>query len=220
MSLNTPLSRARGLGSAKHGLHHWIAQRISAVALLFLVVWFVSALLSAVSQDKDIIELVAHPLHAVAFVLFLGTALYHGALGVQVVIEDYVHCECGKTFLLLAVKFVAIVTAVAAILAILTFHVSGPQKGKFGPAYGGKPCASAQKKPGCHKGEHRKKPCEKDGKPCKGKEPCMKDGKPCRGEKGENVAPEAALEDKAGEAVIQQAPAMDEQQAESAETAN
>lgn len=161
MSLRTPLSKARGLGSAKEGLHHWIAQRVSAIALLLLSVWFISALLSASSQGKDIVELVANPFHAVAFVLFLGTALYHGALGLQVVIEDYVHCECGKTILLLAVKFVAIVTAVAAILAILTFHVQGGGKshgGKYG--YGKRPCYSQQV------GREQCKRCHKAGKPC------------------------------------------------------
>ncbi len=159
MSLRTPLSKARGLGSAKEGLHHWLAQRVSAVALLLLSIWFITALLSASSQGRDIVELVSNPLHAVAFVLFLGTALYHGALGVQVVIEDYVHCECAKNFLLIAVKFVAIVTAVAAILAILTFHVNGAQKHKRG--YGERPCAASQSAD-CHK-----KPCD-SAKPCHG----------------------------------------------------
>jgi succinate dehydrogenase / fumarate reductase membrane anchor subunit len=124
MSLRTPLAKARGLGSAKEGLHHWLAQRVSAVALLLLSVWFITALLSASSQNKDIIDLVSSPLHAAGLLLFLGAALYHGTLGVQVVIEDYIHCECVKTGLLMVVKFIAIVTAVAAMLAVITFHVN------------------------------------------------------------------------------------------------
>lgn len=185
MSLRTPLSRARGLGSAKTGLHHWLAQRISAVALIGLGIWFVGALLSATSQHKDIVELVANPFHAVAFILFIGTALYHGALGLQVVIEDYVHCNCGKTFLLIAVKFLAFVTAVAAILAILTFHLGGAATaGKYGY---GKPCAVGEK---CHKrGYGHGKPCHQAQKPCDGRDKTgmMKHEK-------ESVSSEAAAE--------------------------
>lgn len=163
MSLRTPLSRARGLGSAKTGLHHWIAQRVTAVALVALAVWFISALLSATSQGKDIVELVANPFHAVGLILFLAIALYHGALGVQVVVEDYVHCECAKSILIWGAKFLALVTAIAAILAILTFHLGGAKNTMRG--YGERPCAVGNKD--CHK-----KPCH--GKYGKKLENCHK----------------------------------------------
>lgn len=87
-----PLARARGHGSAKSGVHHWLAQRISAALLLFLIPWLVYALMAnAGAGHADALAFVAVPWNATLLILSLLVLLYHGMLGLQVVIEDYVH---------------------------------------------------------------------------------------------------------------------------------
>src|SRR5271163_4923229 len=81
--LRSPLGRALGLGSAKEGVEHWWAQRITALALVPLALWFVIA----------IVDWVRRPLPGISLVLLLIATFYHGALGLQVVIEDYVENE-------------------------------------------------------------------------------------------------------------------------------
>ncbi|MES0873585.1 succinate dehydrogenase, hydrophobic membrane anchor protein [Sinimarinibacterium thermocellulolyticum] len=122
MSLRSPLSRARGLGSAKHGVHHFWVQRVSAVALIPLALWFVFsvALLAAKGGSFDAVRYWAsYPSVAVTLVLFLAAAAYHSALGVQVVIEDYVAGEGWKIALLVFSKFTHLLIAVAGIFAVL-----------------------------------------------------------------------------------------------------
>ena len=92
MSLVNPLAKARGHGSAKSGVHHWYAQRASAVLLIFLVAWLVYASISLAGSDHaGASAFVAQPVNAAALSLLLVTLLYHAMLGLQVVIEDYVH---------------------------------------------------------------------------------------------------------------------------------
>jgi succinate dehydrogenase / fumarate reductase membrane anchor subunit len=120
MSLRSPLGAARGLGSAKHGVHHFWVQRLSAVALVPLALWFVFSI--AMLRHADYAGMrhwVAAPSVAVVLVLFIATALYHSALGVQVVIEDYVTREGPKLFLLILQKFLHAAVAAAAIFAVL-----------------------------------------------------------------------------------------------------
>lgn len=122
MSLRSPLSRARGLGSAKHGVHHFWVQRVSAVALIPLALWFVFsvAMLAARGGNFEAVRYwVSYPSVAVTLVLFLAAAAYHSMLGVQVVIEDYVGGEGWKITALLLSKFVHVVIAVAGIFAVL-----------------------------------------------------------------------------------------------------
>jgi succinate dehydrogenase / fumarate reductase, membrane anchor subunit len=122
MSLRSPLSRARGLGSAKHGVHHFWVQRVSAVALIPLALWFVFsiAMLAAKGGSYEAVRYwAAYPSVAVTLVLFLAAAAYHSALGVQVVIEDYVSSEAWKIAALLLSKLLHLVVAVAAIFAVL-----------------------------------------------------------------------------------------------------
>jgi succinate dehydrogenase / fumarate reductase, membrane anchor subunit len=122
MSLRSPLSRARGLGSAKHGVHHFWVQRVSAVALIPLALWFVFsvAMLAAKGGNYEAVRYwAAYPSVAVTLVLFLAAAAYHSVLGVQVVIEDYVSSEGWKIAALLLSKLLHIVIAVAAIFAVL-----------------------------------------------------------------------------------------------------
>jgi succinate dehydrogenase / fumarate reductase membrane anchor subunit len=91
MSMINPLARARGHGSAKSGVHHWFAQRASAVLLIFLVAWMIYAAVALAGADHAAAEaFLAQPLNATLAILLIVALLYHAMLGVQVVIEDYV----------------------------------------------------------------------------------------------------------------------------------
>ena len=119
-SMSTPLARARGLGSAKSGLHHWWHQRVSAVAMVGLVSWMVVILFSLVQADyQTALNMLAHPVNATVVVLFVAVGLWHASLGLQVVLEDYVANEGVRLIAILAVKMAASVTAILAILSVL-----------------------------------------------------------------------------------------------------
>ena len=124
MSLKTPLGRVLGLGSAKEGTDHWWAQRVSAVALVLLGVWFVISLLRLESLTYlDVIRFVGVPLNAVLLSLLSLTLAYHSYLGVQVVIEDYVHAPGAKVVSLLLSRFAHALVAIAAVYAILVIGI-------------------------------------------------------------------------------------------------
>lgn len=92
MSFNTDYKRVQGLGSAKEGTHHFWSQRISAVALIILTPLFIVPLARNLGADYDtVIAAYAHPFRAIVAALFVITTFYHLKLGLQVVIEDYVH---------------------------------------------------------------------------------------------------------------------------------
>jgi succinate dehydrogenase / fumarate reductase membrane anchor subunit len=124
MSLRSPLGRVLGLGSAKDGTDHWWAQRVSAVALLFLGGWFGYSLVRLESQTYlDVIRFIDQPLNAVLLALFSLTLAYHSYLGVQVVIEDYVHTPGTKVVSLLLSRFAHVFVAIAAVYAILIIGI-------------------------------------------------------------------------------------------------
>jgi succinate dehydrogenase / fumarate reductase membrane anchor subunit len=126
MSLKTPLGTARGLGSAKNGTHHWIMQRITAVALVPLTLWFVfSAVALAGSGYGDATAWLADPINAVLMLLLVIATFHHLQLGLQVVIEDYVHGEGVKIASLLAVKLAAFALGTAAAFAVLKVAFTG-----------------------------------------------------------------------------------------------
>jgi succinate dehydrogenase / fumarate reductase membrane anchor subunit len=126
MSLRTPLGRVRGLGSAKDGVAHWWAQRVTAVALLPLLLWLTASLAASAGMDHAAArEWLSSPLTAILMILLIGAGFHHAQLGLQVVIEDYVHTEWLKMASVMAVKLAAVALAVAGIFSILKIAFGG-----------------------------------------------------------------------------------------------
>ncbi len=120
MSLMTPLKKARGLGSAKDGTHHWWVQRVTAIALVPLTLWVAFCVACMVGEPYAfVLSEFQSPFNIAMFVLFLFTAFYHASLGLQVVIEDYVHHEGLKIGALIGMKFAIVLTGFTAIFAVL-----------------------------------------------------------------------------------------------------
>jgi succinate dehydrogenase / fumarate reductase membrane anchor subunit len=118
--MRSPLGRAIGLGSAKEGVGHWWAQRLTAIALVPLVLWFVIVVISLAGADRAaVIAWLHHPVPATVFVLLLIATFYHGALGLQVVIEDYLGNETVRIALSIAMKLAAFLLAALGIFAVL-----------------------------------------------------------------------------------------------------
>lgn len=120
MSLRDPLARVRGLGSAREGVGHWWAQRLSAILLVPLSIWFLvsaSALVGAEYADARVF--LAQPLNAFLMMAFVLTLLYHGMLGIQVVIEDYIHQRALELGLLIFVKLAAFLCALGTVYALI-----------------------------------------------------------------------------------------------------
>jgi succinate dehydrogenase, hydrophobic membrane anchor protein len=126
MSLRTPLARARGLGSAKEGVSHWWWQRLTAVALVPLSLWFVIELIAYTHADHATVsDWIRAPLTTTLLILFIVTTLYHTQLGMQVVFEDYIHTEWVKLTCFVLLKFAAVFLAVAGILSVLRIALGG-----------------------------------------------------------------------------------------------
>jgi succinate dehydrogenase / fumarate reductase membrane anchor subunit len=124
--LRTPLSRARGLGSAKQGVHHWWVQRITAVALIPLVVWFAISLIMLSGADHAVVRAwIGSPVVMVLLTLTIVIGLHHGQIGMQEVVEDYVHSEGMKLALIVLLRFIAVFFGLAAIVAILRIGFGG-----------------------------------------------------------------------------------------------
>ena len=120
MSLKSPLRSVTGLGSAKGGASHWYAQRVTAVALVLLGLWFVISLASfGGASHERVVAWLASPVAAALAVLLVLTAGWHALLGLQVVIEDYVADKGTRMAVLLVVKFAFAVAAVVGVLAVL-----------------------------------------------------------------------------------------------------
>jgi succinate dehydrogenase / fumarate reductase membrane anchor subunit len=124
--LRSPLNRARGLGSAKSGVHHFWMQRLTAVALIPLVIWFAVSLVMLSGADYGMARSwLSSPFVMVLLILTICIGLHHGQLGMQVVIEDYVHNEGVKLALIVAVKFIAVFFGLAAIVASMRIGFGG-----------------------------------------------------------------------------------------------
>lgn len=119
MKFRNPMANALNHGSAGDGVAHWWAQRLSAILLLLLMGWVVYALTVLAGADyQSAREWLGQPVHAGLAALFVLTALYHSVLGLQVVIEDYVHHRAAEVFLLVTIKLVAVVAAVLVVFAL------------------------------------------------------------------------------------------------------
>ena len=124
--LRTPLARARGLGSAKQGVHHWWAQRLTALAMIPLVVWFAVSLVLMSGADYGAVRAwIGSPFVMVLLILTIAVGLHHAQLGLQVVIEDYIHADGAKLALIVLVRFIAVFFGLAAIVAILSIGFGG-----------------------------------------------------------------------------------------------
>ena len=120
MNLRSPLANARGLGSAREGTHHFWYQRVTALVLVPLTLWIMSSILMMTSADFATISLwIQSPLNAVMLLFFIMALFFHAQLGVQVVIEDYIHSEWQKISCIILVNFLIILTGLASALAVL-----------------------------------------------------------------------------------------------------
>ncbi len=120
MSMRSPLGRVRGLGSAREGVGHWWAQRMTSLALIPLALWFVASLVTLTGADHATArDWIGAPVPAALLVLLIVAAFYHGALGFRVIIEDYVHHEGAKLAALIAVNGLSLLLGLAGVLAVL-----------------------------------------------------------------------------------------------------
>jgi succinate dehydrogenase / fumarate reductase membrane anchor subunit len=118
MSLRSPLGRVLGHGSAGDGVHHWWVQRLTSVALVVLGIWFVFSIASLPLANFDVLtEWMRQGWNALLLLIFVLVAVWHSQLGVQVVIEDYVHE--GRTVVLVLSTFLHVLIAAALVYAIL-----------------------------------------------------------------------------------------------------
>ena len=125
-SLRTDLARARGLGSAKEGTGHWWAQRLTAIALVPLTLWFTASVIALAGADLAAVRAwIANPVSAVLLLVLIAATFHHAQLGTQVVIEDYVHTEWLKIAAIVAVKFAAVLLAAIAAFAVLKIAFAG-----------------------------------------------------------------------------------------------
>ena len=119
-SLRTPLKIARRLGSSKSGVHHWWLQRVTAIALIPLSIWFLFLMGALVQADYQVVlATIAKPVHAIFLIVLSLCLFWHGALGLQVIIEDYVHTRWLELTLQIALRFGALLAALACVLAVL-----------------------------------------------------------------------------------------------------
>jgi succinate dehydrogenase / fumarate reductase membrane anchor subunit len=123
MALRTPIARVRGLGAAREGVRHWMAERLTAIASLILLLWFVfSAMALAGADYAQTRAWLASPLAASLMILLVVSVFYHASLGLQVVIEDYVHQRGLKVAAIVASTLTLLALGTACVVAVL--HVS------------------------------------------------------------------------------------------------
>lgn len=119
-SLQTPLAKARGHGSAHHGADHWLHQKITAIANVPLVIWLVYSIVDLKGASyAEFTAWLAAPLNAVLMILLIISVLYHARLGTQVVIEDYIASPCLRTAKLIGIRLFFFAIGVACIFSVL-----------------------------------------------------------------------------------------------------
>lgn len=120
MSLRTPLSNAKGLGSAKEGAHHWWIQRLTSIALIPLTIWLAVSIAAFPHVDFNTVQgWISSPVNCVLLMLLLVVLLYHLNLGLQVIIEDYVHAQWLKLSSLIGVNFSCILLGIIGLFSLL-----------------------------------------------------------------------------------------------------
>ncbi len=125
-SLRSPLGRVVGLGSAKGGVHHWWVQRLTAIALVPLTLWFTVSILSLPSLDHaTLVAWMAQSWTALLLILLVLVAAYHSQLGLRVVVEDYIHDSGMKTLILVTLTFLHGLIAAAGVFAVLKVSFGG-----------------------------------------------------------------------------------------------
>lgn len=126
MALRTALGRARGLGSAKDGFHHWWIERLSAITLVPLTLWFVISVISIAGADYHTFSAwLAKPWNAALMIMFTCAAFLHGKMGMEVIIEDYVAPRCAELTLRVFVNIVAFALATYSVVSILLVAFGG-----------------------------------------------------------------------------------------------
>ena len=120
MSLRTPLSKALGLGAAGEGAAHWWLQRLTALALVPLVLWFAFSVAMIEKLDHaTFITWVGSPIVSVLLILLIVTGFYHMQLGLKVIVEDYMHVKWMKLTGIILVNFISVLLMVAGVLSVL-----------------------------------------------------------------------------------------------------
>jgi succinate dehydrogenase / fumarate reductase membrane anchor subunit len=126
MRFVTPNKKARGLGSVKTGVHHWWVQRVTSIALVPLTSWVVFSVASLVGQDyAHVSAWFAKPFTTVMLTLFVAVATYHASLGLQVIIEDYIHHQAAKIAALVAVKLALVLLGTFCVVVLLRLFFAG-----------------------------------------------------------------------------------------------
>lgn len=122
--MKSPLGKALGLGSAKSGTSHWLHQRTTALALIPLCIWFVIFMIWIVGEPYEVVkESFSSTFNASAFILFVSVMFYHGYLGMQVILEDYIHCELTKFITINVVKYLGLGLTIVAVLSVLKIYL-------------------------------------------------------------------------------------------------
>lgn len=122
MSIRTPLAKVKHLGSAKSGTHHFVHQRVSALLMIPLLFWFIYTVLRFFFLPDSLLDFYTSPIQMTMIVLFVGTFLYHGTLGMKVIIEDYIHSKFLLNFSLILLHLVSIVSFVAGIVVFYSVY--------------------------------------------------------------------------------------------------
>jgi succinate dehydrogenase / fumarate reductase membrane anchor subunit len=120
MDLRSNLSKAKGLGSAKSGTHHWLMQRLSALLLVVMFAWFLQFCYSISTKNiHQVFTSIKTPYNSCGLALFVLASLYHGMLGMQIIIEDYIHSIAVRYLMIILLKIFVVITSAAFIVALV-----------------------------------------------------------------------------------------------------